>query len=208
MASLLRIDSSPRGNASVSRRLGDIYTDTWKAANEGATVTTRDLAFQQPTYVDLQWIQSVYTPSDQHTEQHKAALKASDEFIAEVEAAETILITSPLYNFGIPAVLKAWIDHVVRAGRTFAYVDGQPQGKVHGKKVVVILAKGGDYSEGSPFQAYDQATPYLKTILGFIGVTDLTFLDAGGVSVYAHKGQTEEQFLEPLKQKARELVTA
>ncbi|WP_419804880.1 FMN-dependent NADH-azoreductase [Terriglobus sp.] len=208
MASLLRIDSSPRGNASVSRRLGDTYTDGWKAAHSGSTVTTRDLAFQQPTYVDIQWIQSVYTPPDQQTDAHKAALKLSDEIIAEVEAADTILITSPLYNFSIPAVLKAWIDHLVRAGRTFAYVNGAPQGKVHGKKAVIILAKGGDYSESSPMHALDNATPYLRTILGFLGITDVTFLDAGGVSMYPHKGQTEEQFLEPLQQKARELVTA
>lgn len=208
MASLLRIDASPRGNASISRRLGDIYADGWKAAHTGATVTTRDLAFQQPTYVDVQWIQSVYTPPDQQTDAHKAALKLSDDIIAEVEAADTILITSPLYNFSIPAVLKAWIDHFVRAGKTFAYVNGTPQGKVQGKKVIVILAKGGDYSESSPMHALDHATPYLRTILGFIGMTDITFLDAGGASLYAHKGQTEEQFLEPLQQKAAELATA
>ena len=208
MASLLRIDSSPRGNASVSRRVGDTFTDAWKASHTDGTVVVRDLAFNQPTYVDVQWIQSAYTPADQHTDTHKSALKLSDDIIAELEAADHILITTPLYNFSIPAVLKAWIDHLVRVNRTFSYATGSPKGLVEGKKATVVIAKGGDYSEGSPFASYDLATPYMRQILGFIGITDVTFVDAGGVSVYPHKGQTEEQFLEPLKQQAAQLANA
>ena len=208
MASLLRIDASPRGNASVSRRVGDAFTEAWQAAHPGAAVTTRDLAFNQPTYVDVQWIQGAYSTPDQHTDAHKAALKLSDELIAELEAADHILITTPLYNFSIPSVLKAWIDHLVRVNRTFSYATGSPKGLVEGKKATVVIAKGGDYSEGSPFHSYDLATPYLRQILGFIGITDTQFVDAGGVSVYPHKGQTEEQFLDPLKHKATQLASA
>lgn len=207
MASLLRIDASPRGNASVSRRLGDTFTDAWKSAHAGDTVVTRDLAFNQPTYVDVQWIESAFTPQDERTENHQAALRLSDEYIAEIKAASEILITTPFYNFNVPAVLKAWIDHIVRAGVTFAYVDGNFKGLLEDKKVTVVLAAGGKY-QGTPISQIDYATPYLKFILGFMGLTNVAVLDAGGVKVYPHQGLTEEQFLQPLREQAAELAKA
>lgn len=207
MSSLLRIDASPRGNASVSRRVGDAFTEAWKAAHADGSLVERDLAVQQPTYVDIQWIQGAFTAPEQQTEAHKAALKLSDELIAELAAADEILVTLPLYNFSIPAVLKAWIDHIVRAGKTFAYVDGKPKGLLNDKPVTIVIAAGGKY-QGTPVEFLDHATPYLKTILGFMGITSVRFVDAGGVSVYPHQGQTEEQFLQPLKQQAAELGKA
>lgn len=207
MPTLLRIDASPRGNASYSRRIGDTFTDAWKAAHSGGTVTERDLSANQPSYVDIQWIQGAYSAPDQQTDAHKAALKLSDTYIADVEAADEILITTPLYNFSIPAVLKAWIDHLVRAGKTFQYVDGNFKGLLQDKKVTVVIAAGGKYQE-TPLEQLDYATPYLKFIFGFMGITSVRFVDAGGVNVFPHQGKSEEQFLQPLQQQATELAKA
>ena len=208
MASLLKIDVSPRGDASYSRQIGSTFLQAWQAANPGATVTTRDLAKQQPTYIDVQWIGGAFTPPDQHTEEHKAALKLSDEIIAEVQAAETILITTPLYNFQLPAVLKAWIDHLVRAGLTFNYTEQGPVGQLTGKKVYVIVASGGDYSKGSPYESYDFLSPYLRHILGFIGITNVEILLAGGASTLRSGKITEAEWKKPYEEKAAALATA
>ncbi len=183
MPHLLKLDVSPRGDNSVSRRLGTQFLADWQKNHAGAQVTTRDLATNNLPYVDLQWIQGAYTPPDQHTEQHKAALKISDELITELTAADHLLITTPMYNFAIPAVLKAWIDHIVRAGKTFKVTpEGAYQGLLQNKKTTVIIASSGSYPAGTPYEAYDQESPYIRHILGFIGITDVTFIRAGGTA--------------------------
>ena len=183
MPHLLKLDVSPRGDHSVSRRLGTQFLTEWQKNHPGAQITTRDLAANDIPYLDVQWIQGAYTPPDQHTEQHKAALKISDELIAELTAADHLLITTPMYNFAIPAVLKAWIDHVVRAGKAFKVTpEGAYVGLLTGKKATVIIASSGSYPAGTPYEAYDQESPYIRHILGFIGITDVTFIRAGGTS--------------------------
>jgi FMN-dependent NADH-azoreductase len=208
MASLLKIDVSPRGDASYSRQLGDTFLAGWQAAHSGGTVVTRDLAKNQPTFLDVQWIGGAFTPPDQHTEAHKAALKLSDDIIAEVKAADHILITTPMYNFQVPAVLKAWIDHLVRVGITVVYGASGPEGQLHGKKVTVIVASAGEYVSGTPSESYDLLTPYLKHILGFIGLTDITFLGAGGASGVQYGKISEEEWKKPYTEKAGELAKA
>ena len=208
MASLLRIDVSPRGNASYSRRLGDTFTEAWKSSHSGSSVVERDLAVNQPTYVDIQWIQGAFSAPDQQTDAHKAALKLSDEYIAEVEAADHILITTPMYNFAVPAVLKAWIDHVVRVGRTVNYTDKGPVGQLNGKKVTVVVASAGAYVKGTPTENFNFLNPYLQHVLGFIGITDVTFVNAEGGAGVQYGKISEADYLKPSEDKIADLARA
>ncbi len=201
MAHLLKIDVSPRGDHSISRRLGNQFLADWQGNHLGAQVTTRDLATSNLPYVDLPWIAGAYSAPDKHTDEHKAALRISDELIAELTAADHILITTPMYNFAIPAVLKAWIDHIVRVGKTFAVTPGGGyDGLLKGKKLTVIIASGGAYPPGTPYESYDLEIPYLHHIAGFIGITDVTFIRGGGTNTISAGKTTAEAFtvnLEP-----------
>ncbi len=208
MASLLKLDVSPRGDASYSRQLGETFLQGWQAAHAGGTMTTRDLAKQQPTYVDLQWIAGAYSKPEDHTAEHKAALELSDDIIAEVKAADTVLITTPMYNFQVPAVLKAWIDHLVRAGVTFSAGPDGYKGLIQGTKAVLIVTAAGDYAEGSPIASYDLLTPYLKQILGFVGITEVQVLKAGNTAGIQYGKISAEDWKKPLDEKARALAAA
>ena len=208
MASLLKIDVSPRGGYSYSRQLGATFLDGWKAAHPGSTVVERDLAKNQPTFLDLPWIAGAFTPADQHNDEQKSALKVSNEIIAEVQAADHILITTPMYNFQVPAVLKAWIDHLVRVGVTVNYTETGPVGTLQGKKVTIIVASAGAYPKGEPSEAYDMLTPYLKHILGFVGITDINFLAAGGAAGIQYDKISEDDWKKPLEAQAAELAKA
>ena len=208
MASLLKIDVSPRGDASYSRQIGNTFTQSWQAAHSGGTVVTRDLAKDQPTYVDIQWIAGAFSKPEDLTDEHKAALKLSNDIIAEVQAAETILITTPMYNFQVPAVLKAWIDHLVRIGITVNYTDKGPVGQLTGKKAILIVASAGAYDKGSPSEAYDLLTPYMKHILGFIGITDVQVISAGGASGVQYGKISEAEWKKPFDEQASQLATA
>ncbi|MGI4757569.1 MAG: FMN-dependent NADH-azoreductase [Janthinobacterium lividum] len=208
MASLLKIDVSPRGDASYSRQIGNTFTQSWQAAHSGGTVVTRDLAKDQPTYVDIQWIAGAFSKPEDLTDEHKAALKLSNDIIAEVQAAETILITTPMYNFQVPAVLKAWIDHLVRIGITVNYTDKGPVGQLTGKKAVLIVASAGAYDKGSPSEAYDLLTPYMKHVLGFIGITDVQVISAGGASGVQYGKISEAEWKKPFDEQASQLATA
>jgi FMN-dependent NADH-azoreductase len=195
MSKLLKIDVSPRGDSSISRQLSKQFAEQWQKNHPDGEIVTRDLAKIQIPFVDLPWIAGVFAPPDQHTAEHKAALKVSDEFIAELLAADEVLISTPMYNFNIPAVLKAWIDHVVRRGLTFSYDPTGHKGLVTGKKVTIIIASGGAYQAGSPLAGYNLQTPYLQHILGFIGITDVTFIEAGGTTdIVMGKISTEDFF--------------
>ena len=179
MPSLLAIESSPRGDYSVSRKLTAKFIDDWKTQNSGAKVVVRDLMKTKLPFVDLPWIMGAYTPAEQHSPEMKQALAVSNELIAELMAADHIVIGTSMYNFSIPANLKAYIDHIVRINVTFtpAY-----EGLVKGKKLTLILASGGVYTPGSPTETYNVAVSYLKEILGFIGISDISVVLAGGTS--------------------------
>ncbi len=179
MPSLLAIETSPRGDHSVSRQLTAKFIEGWKADHPGGTVVMRDLLKTHLSFVDLPWIAGAYTPAEQHSPEMKEALRVSDELIAELKAADHIVIGTSMYNFSIPAVLKAYIDQIVRLGVTFT---SSYEGLVKGKKVTAILASGGNYAPGSQTEAYNVAGSYLKQILGFIGITDVSVLLAGGTA--------------------------
>ncbi|MYM98474.1 FMN-dependent NADH-azoreductase [Duganella vulcania] len=182
MASILHINSSVRQNGSLSRQLGGEYVAKWQVANPAGTVVTRDLASNPVPHLTEQMMGAYFTPAEQRNADQAHTIKTSDALVDELLAADTIVIGAPMYNFSVTSGLKAWIDHVARAGRTFKYGANGPEGLVHGKKVIVFVASGGVYSEG-PAAAYDHVTTYLRSVLGFLGMTDVTFVVAEGVAM-------------------------
>jgi FMN-dependent NADH-azoreductase len=192
MPNLLSIVASPRGDYSISRSLVAKFVEAWQNKHPDGKVATRDLFATEIPFVDLPWIAGAYTPVEKHSPEMAQALKISNEFIAELQAADHILIGTPMYNFATPAILKAWIDHVVRAGVTFT---SSYEGLLKNKKVTVIVASGGVYTAGSPTQSYDNETGYLRQILGFIGLTDVNFVLAGGTSAVSMGKITQDEFI-------------
>lgn len=174
MPTLLTIQVSPRHEHSTSRKLSAVFVEKWLAAHPGGQVIERDLTKTNLPFVDMPWIGGAFTPPEQHSVESAAAIKISNELVAELQAADRIVIGTPMYNFTIPAALKAYIDHIVRVGVTV--VDNV--GQLTGKKSTIILASGGDFTPGSPFEAYNQASGYLRQVLGFIGLTDLDIIMA------------------------------
>ena len=170
---ILRVDSSAKTENSESRRLTDRIIDGLKTNGKSLNVTVRDLNESLPQ-VNTAWIEANNTASDDQTDEHKKTLALSNTLVGEIEAADTLIIGVALYNFSITASLKLWIDLVCRARKTFAYVDGSPKGLMTGKKAIVCFASG-----GTPFESnIDFASGYLRHILGFIGITDVTFISA------------------------------
>jgi FMN-dependent NADH-azoreductase len=175
MQTLLVINSSPRSN-SVSRRLTRHMTDEWKANHPDGRVIERDLAVEALPFLTDAWIQASYTPAADRTPKQRETLALSDELIEEVMTADAMVLGVPMHNFSIPASLKAWIDLITRAGKTFSYGDTGPKGLVPSdKRVLVIVTRGGAYGEGSPA---DFQVPYLRHMLAFIGLTDVTVVEA------------------------------
>lgn len=172
---ILRIDASARTTGSITRDLADETMDHFSTLGP-ITVARRDVASGLP-FVDEDWVGANFTPADQRTVPQQAKLALSDTLIAEIEAADTLIIGTPVYNFGIPATLKAWIDMIARAGVTFRYMDTGPVGLLKGKRAIVLVASGGT-PMGSEL---DFATPYLRHALGFIGIDDVTFIAADGL---------------------------
>ena len=166
---VLRIDTSARTEGSVTRQLLDRIE-----AKLGGTVVRRDLGHEQLPHVSDTWVGGAYIADADRTPEHRAALAKSDEIVAEVHAADTLLIALPIYNFSVPASLKAWIDLVARANVTFRYTETGPVGLLEGKRAIVAVASGGT-GVGSDV---DYATGYLRHFLGFIGITDVEFVTA------------------------------
>lgn len=182
MSTLLHIDSSARQGGSISRQLTASFAQQWQAKNPGGKIVHRDLAAQTLPHLSESMLGAYFTPADARSAEQAELIKQSDALVDELLAADTIVIGVPMYNFAPPSTLKAWIDHVFRAGRTFKYGDAGPVGLVTGKKAVTILSRGGKYSEG-PMEALDFQGKYLKGALGFIGITDVELVVAEGVSM-------------------------
>jgi FMN-dependent NADH-azoreductase len=191
MPTLLAIEVSPRHEFSASRKLTAHFVDQWKAAHPGAAVVARDLTRTPPPFVDLAWIGGAYTPREQHSPESAAAIKVSDDLVAELKAADHIVIGTPMFNFSIPAVLKAYIDQIVRVGVT---VSPNNIGLLIGKKATIILASGGDFSPGSPVEKYDQASGYLRQVLAWIGIKNVEIILAGRARAGATGETAVEQF--------------
>jgi FMN-dependent NADH-azoreductase len=170
---ILRVDSSAKTETSESRRLIDRIIDGLRALGKSPEVTVRDLNERLPQ-VDRAWIEANNTPVDDLTDDQRKTLSLSDTLVTEIEAADTLIIGVALYNFSIPASLKLWIDLICRARKTFAYLDGAPKGLMTGKKAIICYASGGTQF-GSDI---DFASGYIRHILGFIGIKDVTFIVA------------------------------
>lgn len=205
MTQLLVVETSPRGDASVSRNMTRRFLEQWQAAHPGGRVVNRDLVETNLAFVTAPWLQAYFTPPERQSSAMKDALKLSDELVAELLAADEIVIATPVYNYNVPALLKAWVDHIVRKGMTLGF-DGK--GLLTGKKATVLLASGGIYTEGSPIRDRDIATQYLKLILGVIGVTDVTIVAGGGAKAVDLGETTMDGFLGNLDSDLKQAATA
>lgn len=187
---LLIVEASPRGEYSISRNLTKTFVMQWKSAHPDGAVVERDLTKTELPYMNLPWLGASLTPAEKHTTEMKQVLRGSDELVAELLSADHIALSTPVYNYNIPANLKSYIDHIVRKGLTLGMTG---EGLVHGKKCTILLASGGIYTEGSPIRDRDIATLYLRLILKVIGIEDVTFIAAGGTKVVdlGEKGRAE-----------------
>jgi FMN-dependent NADH-azoreductase len=170
---VLRVDASARGEPSVTRQLADLMLRELGERAPGVSVARRDVAAGLP-FVDAAWVGANQTEPDVRDAAQRQALAKSDELVAEVMAADVLVIATPIYNFSVPASLKAWIDQIARARLTFRYTEHGPQGLLAGKKAYVLVATGGT-EVGS---GIDFATPWLKFVLGFLGITDIEVIAA------------------------------
>jgi FMN-dependent NADH-azoreductase len=193
---LLHLDSSPLAS-SISRELSAEFVATWTAAHSEGTVIHRDLTINPPTPLDAQWIAANFTPEEARTPEQRALLAPSDQLIAELNQADEYVFGVAMHNFSIPSTLKLWIDQIARAGHTFSYTSNGPQGLLQNKKATILIATGGTYDAGTPFGAFNFVEPYLKAVLNFLGVTDITFVTASGAAQLMSGKLDRETFLKP-----------
>ncbi|WP_305072628.1 FMN-dependent NADH-azoreductase [Propionivibrio sp.] len=175
---ILQINSSARQGAN-STRVADAIVARLTASQPSANVVLRNLATEPHPVLDEAALGALFTPADQRTPEQAARVALDDALIAEVQAADVIVLGVPMYNLGVPVQLKTWIDAIARAGVTFRYTENGPEGLLKGKKVYVALARGGRYRD-TPF---DTQVPYLRTVLGFLGIADVSFIYAEGLNM-------------------------
>ncbi|MDO9290213.1 MAG: NAD(P)H-dependent oxidoreductase [Hydrogenophaga sp.] len=176
---ILQINASARREGANSTKVANSVVERLKAAHPAATFTLRDLAVTPHPVLDEAALGALFTPADQRTPEQAARVALDDALIAEIQAHDTIVLGVPMYNFGVPVQLKAWIDAIARAGTTFRYTASGPEGLLKGKTVYVALARGGLYRD----TPNDSQVPYLKAVLGFLGLTDVRFIYAEGLAM-------------------------
>ena len=176
---ILQINASARRDGANSTRVADQITARLQAANPGATLTLRDLAVTPHPLLDEAALGALFTPADARSPEQAARVALDDALIAEIQAHDTVVLGVPMYNFGVPVQLKSWIDAIARAGVTFRYTATGPEGLLTGKTVYVALARGGLYRD----TPNDSQVPYLKSVLGFLGLTDVRFIYAEGLAM-------------------------
>lgn len=172
MSKVLHVTASARHKGSVSRELSTQLVQS--LAVSPGDVTVRDLAEQPIPFVDEDWVGANFTSPDERTNAQNDTLSGSEALIEELEAADHIVIATPIYNFSIPAALKAWVDMIARAKRTFRYTENGPEGLIKGKTAWLVIASGGTAIDSQ----IDFATPYLRHVLGFVGIDDVRIVDA------------------------------
>jgi FMN-dependent NADH-azoreductase len=176
---ILQINSSARSEGSQSARLANTIVERLKAAQPDAELTLRDLALKPQPALDEATLGALFTPAEQRTPEQNARVALDDALIAEVQAADVLVLGVPMYNFGVTTQLKNWIDAIARAKVTFQYTANGPEGLLKGKKVYIALTRGGFYRDTQA----DSQVPYLKMVLGFLGMTDLEFVYAEGMAM-------------------------
>lgn len=200
MSTVLVITSSALGEASVSSQLVEETVARLRSHDPAIRIIARDLGRNPVPHLDTD--SATALRGEPVNEAQVAARSLSDGLIAELKAADTIIIGAPMYNFGMPSTLKAWFDHVLRAGITFSYSESGPEGLLKGKRALVIESRGGLYSEG-PMQVMDAQEPHLRNLLGFMGVTDVTFLRAEKL---AFGPEAREQAIEAVRRQIADTI--
>ena len=195
MKHILHLKSSIQGQESYSIKLGLAIVEKVQDKYPGSTLEELNLVDIEIPHLTPAVLRTFFIPEDQLTEEEKESIRFSDQMVKQLLAADIIVIGAPLINFTIPTVLKAWIDHITRAGITFGYGENGPVGKVTGKKVYVAMSSGGVYSQG-PGKVNDFVAPYLKAFLGFLGMTDLTVFRAEGLKVPGVKEHAMEKAID------------
>ncbi len=201
MPTLIQFDSSPMGTNSISRKLTESFANTWLQSHPGGKIIRRDLTAPEIAPVNALWVTSAHTPEASRTDSQRRSLALSDALIAELQEGDEYVFGVPMHNFGIPSTLKLWIDQVVRAGKTFSYTENGPVGLLSGKKATVLFASGGVYEPGSAYAALNFLEPYLRTVFGFIGLTDLTVISAEGTAQLMSGKVDANTFLVPTLEK-------
>ncbi|MBX4870741.1 FMN-dependent NADH-azoreductase [Rhizobium bangladeshense] len=203
MSSILLLTSSPRAE-SLSTSIAVDLAEKLKSQKPGSVVVRRDLAANPLPHIDDLFTGAIRKPAEARSAEENAAVKTSDELVAELFAADTIVISTGLINFNIYSSLKTWIDNVARAGVTFKYTESGPVGLVTGKKLYVVLASGGVYSQG-PAAPLNHAVPYLKSVLGFLGITDIETIYVEGL---AFGPEAAEKAIDAAKSRVQEIALA
>jgi FMN-dependent NADH-azoreductase len=215
MSHLLHLDSSPRSfptttgsYQSVTRMLTQEFVTAWKTRHLDGIVTYRDLGHEPIPPVNEQWITAAYTPPEQRTPELINALQTSDNLIDEFLMADICVFGIPMYNFSVPSTFKAYIDQIVRVGRTFAVNAKGFKGLANGRQIIVITARGGNFRPGTPFAAYDHQEPYLRTIFGFMGITDVQFIHADSLNPITNDEATRTQSITEAQTVIKEVAVA
>ncbi|MEJ2905364.1 FMN-dependent NADH-azoreductase [Pedobacter panaciterrae] len=198
MKHILHLKSSIQGATSYSIKLGHAIVEEIQEKYPGSIVEELNLVDIEIPHLKPEVLRAFFIPSDELTKEEKESILLSDHLVKQLFAADIIVIGAPLINFTIHSALKAWIDHITRAGITFGYGENGPIGKVTGKKVYVAMSSGGVYSEG-PGKANDFVAPYLKAFLGFLGMTDLTVFRAEGLKVPGIKDYALDRAIKSIK---------
>ena len=200
MSTLLHIDSSPRGDRSITRSITHDFVEAWKGTHPGAKVISHDLGQEILPFVDEGWIAAAY--SQEFTSEQAAKLAISNQLIDELLEADRYLFGIPMYNFSVPASFKAYIDQISRVGRTFAFSEKGIEGLLKGKKATIVTASGSVLREGTPYAAYNFQEPYLRAVWGFLGVTDIEFVVADGVNDVNFGKIDRVAYLAPIRERA------
>ena len=179
MSRVLIIESSARQQDSVSRQLTQTFISQWQTAHPADQITVRDLAVKPVPHLDINLLGGWMKPAGQRSDIEESSLERSNQLTDELLAADVLVMAAPMYNFAIPSTLKAWLDHVLRAGVTFKYTDTGPQGLLSGKRAYVLTARGGIYAGSTA----DHQEPYLRQVMAFIGIHDVTFIHAEGMNL-------------------------
>ncbi|NJK50660.1 FMN-dependent NADH-azoreductase [Candidatus Gracilibacteria bacterium] len=213
MAHLLHLDSSPRsfpgtlnGHQSVTRMLTQEFVTAWQAAHPDETVMYRDIGRNPIPPVSEEWIAAAYTPPEQRSPELAAALKISDELVDEFLRADICVFGIPMYNFSVPSTFKAYIDQIVRVGRTFTIDANGFEGLAVGKQIIVITARGGSFRPGTSLAAYDHQEPYLRTIFKFIGIADVHFIHADRLNPIVNDESTRNQSIAKARAATKEVA--
>lgn len=182
MSQILLVTSSPRGDASHSANVARSLVATLRAAEPSATLAVRDLVREPLPHISEAFVTGLGKAPELRSEEERAAVARSDELVAELLASDVVVIAAGMINFGIPSSLKAWVDHVARAGLTFRFTSQGPEGLAKGKKVFLVTSRGGIYSEGA-MRASNFVEPYLERLLAFLGMTDVRTIEIEGVAL-------------------------